>query len=269
LRDDDRVSLPYDDTGSDGRAVVLLHAGIADRSMWTELLPELAAAGYRGIALDLPEFGEAELVPDSAPYREVLKSMDALGVADAVLVGNSFGGAVALRVAAAAPERLSGLVLVSTPPVPLMPSPELQRAWNEEAAALERGDVEAAVSAVVDAWTLPDAPDQLRDRVARMQRRAFEHQLGVEETEFPDPLDADPHALRRVAAPVLIAAGQSDLPDFRHGARRLAELFERTEVVMIRNAGHLAPLEQPEAFRDLLLEYLQAHVAIERPPTSA
>jgi len=233
--------------------------------MWTELLPQLAAAGYRAIALDLPGFGQAELAPESAPQREVLETMDALGAGSAVLVGNSFGGDVALRIAAVAPERLRGLVLVSTPPVPLKPSPELQEAWDEEAAALERGDIEAAVRAVVDAWTLPDAPEALRRRVARMQRRAFEHQLGKEVVDAPEPLDADPDALRRVAIPVLIAAGESDMPDFRNGAQQLAQLFERTELVTIPNAGHLAPLEQSEAFSDLLLEYLQAHAPIEGP----
>jgi pimeloyl-ACP methyl ester carboxylesterase len=170
-----------------------------------------------------------------------------------------------LRIAAVAPERLRGLVLVSTPPVRLKPSPELQEAWDEEAVALERGDIEAAISAVVDAWTLLDAPEALRQQVARMQRRAFEHQLGVEIVDAPDPLEADPDALRRVAIPVLIAAGESDMPDFRNGAQQLAQLFERTELVTIPNAGHLAPLEQSEAFRDLLLEYLQAHAPIEGP----
>jgi pimeloyl-ACP methyl ester carboxylesterase len=232
--------------------------------MWSELLPQLAAAGYRAIALDLPEFGEADLGPASAPYHEVVASMDALGVDRAVIVGNSFGGGVALRVAAVAPERLLGLVLVSTPPVPLDPSPALQKAWDDEEAALERGDVDAAVDAVVDAWTLPDAPEELRQRVARMQRRAFELQLGVEAADGPDPLDADPGALTRLSCPVLIAAGESDLPDFRTGGHQLAELFERAEVVTIPNAGHLAPLEQPGAFRDLLLEYLEARAPVKR-----
>jgi pimeloyl-ACP methyl ester carboxylesterase len=46
--------------------------------------------------------------------------------------------------------------------------------------------------------------------------------------------------------------------DFRDGAQQLAEQFERAEVVTLPGAGHLAPLEQPDAFRDLLLEYLKA-----------
>jgi 3-oxoadipate enol-lactonase len=260
------VPLPSDDTGSNGPAVVLLHAGIADRRMWSELLPELATAGYRAIALDLPGFGDAELPPESAPFLDVLETMDALGVADAVLVGNSYGGDVALRVAALAPERVRGLVLVSTPPVALDPSSELEGAWDAETAALERGDVDAAVSAVVEAWILPGAARELRERVAAMQRRAFELQLGVEVVDGPDPLDAGTQALKDVAVPALVACGESDLPDFRDGAEKLAELFERAEVVTIPDAGHLAPLEQPEAFRDLLLEYLGVQAPTGRSP---
>jgi pimeloyl-ACP methyl ester carboxylesterase len=232
--------------------------------MWTELLPQLAAAGYRAIAPDLPGFGEAEITSDGAPdHRQVLDTMDALGVQSAVLVGNSFGGDVALRVAAVSPERVCGLVLVSTPPPRLEPSPELEAIWEEEAAALDRGDIDAAVTAIVDGWTQPGAPESHRERVARMQRRAYEQQLGVDVADAPHPLDADPDALKRVDVPVLIAAGESDMPDFRDGAHQLARLFEHAELLTIPESGHLAPLEQPEAFRDLLLGYLREHVPID------
>jgi pimeloyl-ACP methyl ester carboxylesterase len=50
------VTLPHDEAGS-GPAVVLLHAGVADRTMWSEHLEHLADAGYRAVAMDLPGFG--------------------------------------------------------------------------------------------------------------------------------------------------------------------------------------------------------------------
>ncbi len=50
--------LPYDEAGS-GPVVVLIHAGIADRTMWSDHLEPLAAAGYRAVAVDLPGFGKA------------------------------------------------------------------------------------------------------------------------------------------------------------------------------------------------------------------
>jgi pimeloyl-ACP methyl ester carboxylesterase len=251
-----RVMLPHDDLGA-GATVVLLHAGVADRTMWAVLVPALAAAGYRAIAIDVPGFGEAPAAPQHAPHRAVLDTMDALNVERAALVGSSFGGAVSLRVAATAPDRVSALVLVSTPAPGIEASAQLQAAWKAEDSALDRGDVEGAVAAVVDAWTLPGAPAQLRDRIAAMQRRAFALQdARGEATDADDPLDEHPEALRMLDIPALVAVGELDMPDFRLGAHALAQQLRHAQLVVIPGARHLAPLEQPAAFCELLLDYL-------------
>ena len=126
--------------------------------MWAEHLRPIADAAHRVVAMDLPGFGEAPPVEKSAPWLDVLQTMDALSIERAALVGSSFGGAVALRVAVVAPQRVSALVLASAPPPRLEPSSALQAAWEAEESALQRGDIEAAVAAVLDAWMLPDAP---------------------------------------------------------------------------------------------------------------
>ncbi len=251
------VRLPYDEVG-DGAPVVLLHAGVADRRIWSEQLEPLAAAGYRVIAPDLPGFGEAPPASEAdAPWSDVLETMDALGVDRAALVGNSFGGVVALRVAAVAPDRVTALVLISAPPPDLEePSPGLAAAWAAENSALERGDIEAAVQAVVDAWTLPDAVPELRERIADMQRRALIAQTNAPEApEAPDPLEGQ-GGLTEIAVPALVAAGERDMPDFREGARTMADQLPLARHIEIPGAGHLAPLETPGAFRELLLAFL-------------
>lgn len=250
--------LPHDEAGS-GPVLLLLHAGIADRTMWAEHLEPLAAAGYRAIAVDLPGFGEAPVAPgEQAPWADVLETMDALAIDRAALVGNSFGGAVALRIAAVAPLRVSALALISSPAPELEPSPELQAAWEAEESALDRGDIDAAVEAVVGAWTLPDAPQALRDRVAAMQRRAFVVQAEAGSVaEAPDPLDQNRDALSRLDVPTVVAAGDHDLVDFRHGAELLARSLPNARHAVIQDAGHLAPMETPETFRGLLLDFLR------------
>jgi pimeloyl-ACP methyl ester carboxylesterase len=249
--------LPHDEAG-EGPAILLLHAGVADRSMWAEHLEPLAGAGYRAVAVDLPGFGEAPVEPgEQAPWNDVLAAMDELDIKRAALVGNSFGGAVALRMAVAAPERLAALALISAPAPGLEPSSQLQAAWQAEQEALGRGDLEAATRAVVDAWTLPDAPDALREQVAAMQRRAFELQAsGGQVSEAPDPVEEDPDALRRLEIPALVAVGERDMLDFRRAAKALAGGLRRAQLAMIDDAGHLAPLETPAAFRALLLGFL-------------
>jgi pimeloyl-ACP methyl ester carboxylesterase len=249
------VLLPHDELGG-GSPVVLLHAGIADRTMWTEHLGPLAEAGHRAIAMDLPGFGEASVPAEQAPWRDVLETLDALDVEQAALVGNSYGGAVAVCVALTAPDRVASLVLVSAPAAGLDPSHELEAAWSAEESAIEAGDVEAAVQAVVDAWLLPDAPASLRERVAAMQRRAIELQLPAGEIpEAEDPLETNPDAPANLALPALVMAGEHDMPDF-HAAAEVYARQLRAENALIPGARHLAPLEEPEAFRERLIGFL-------------
>jgi pimeloyl-ACP methyl ester carboxylesterase len=249
--------LPHDELGR-GPAVVLLHAGVADRRMWSDVLPAVAGAGYRAIAIDLPGFGEAAVAADSAPHSSVVETLDALGVVRSAFIGVSFGGAVALRVAAVAPPRIGRLMLVSTPAPGVEPSAELLAVWDAEEAALQRGDIDAAVRAVVDAWTLPGAPVGLRDRVARMQRRAFELQaVGDGLDAVDDPLEHNPTVLETLDIPTLVAHGEFDMQDFVLGAQQLSRQLRGGPVVVIPGAGHLAPLERPQAFSDLLLKFLR------------
>ncbi len=239
--------------------MVLLHAGVADRRMWTEHLQPLAEAGFRAVAVDLPGFGEAPPPQgEDAPWADVLQFMDDLGVERAALVGNSFGADVALRAALVGANRVSAVVLCSARAPGIGPYPELEAAWEAENAAIDRGDIEAAVGAVVDAWTLPDASHALRERVAEMQRRAFE--LQAEEStavEAPDPVEQRPDDLTRLDVPALVTVGERDKRDFLEAAEVLAEMLPHGRHALIEGAGHLPPLERPEAFRELVVGFVR------------
>jgi pimeloyl-ACP methyl ester carboxylesterase len=226
--------------------------------MWAEHLDPLAQAGYRAVAMDLSGFGEAAVAAgEQAPWIDVLATMDAAEIHEAVIVGNSFGGAVALRAAVLAPQRVSALALISAPAPGVDPSPELEAACAVEESALERGDLDGAVAAVIDTWTLSDAPATLREQIARMQRRAYERRSDAEEiSAAEDPIENDPESLRRLEVPTLIAVGEHDKREFRRGAELLATTLPNARLEVIEGAGHLAPLETPETFRALLLDFL-------------
>jgi pimeloyl-ACP methyl ester carboxylesterase len=250
------TDLPFEQAG-EGPAVMLVHAGIADRRMWRDHLPWLAAEGWHAIAPDLPGFGDFAPSDDPpAPWDLLGDVLDELSIDEAVVVGCSFGGAVALRLAVTAPERVRALGVISAPAPGLEPSPQLEAAWTEETQALERGDLDAAVDAVLAAWLRPDAPGDLRDLVGAMQRRAFELDPNGEMPQPPDPLDEHPERLREIAVPALIAVGESDMPDFAWSAQVLADALPRASHHVIAGAGHLAPLETPGAFRELLSGFL-------------
>lgn len=253
--------LPFDESGT-GRAVMLLHAGICDRRMWNETLDALAVAGYRAVAVDLPSYGDAGLDASRlyAPWVDVLATLDSLNIQESVLVGVSAGGAVALQVAAVAPERVSALCLVSARVGDDQhPSPQLKAAFDAEVIPAEAGDLEAAVAGVLEHWLMPDAPATLRDRVAEMERRSLEIQLAAgDPPEAPDPLAEQPDALEAISAPTLVCVGEHDLPDFHAAADELSARLPRAvgPAVLIPGSRHLAPLEAPDVFRKHLLDFL-------------
>lgn len=112
-------------------------------------------------------------------------------------------------------------------------------------------------SSVLDAWLPDNTPAELRERVATMQRHAFEVQTAAAEpAEAEDPIEADPEALGRLEMRALVAVGELDIPDFLAGAEALAQRLRRARHVVIPGAAHLAPLEQPAAFRELLLGFV-------------
>lgn len=76
-----------------------------------------------------------------------------------------------------------------------------------------------------------------------------------------DPLDEDPAALRTLRIPAVVGVGEHDMPDFFHGGESLARDLGAGEVVVIPGAGHLAPLEHPAAFCELLVNVMKG----ERP----
>jgi pimeloyl-ACP methyl ester carboxylesterase len=228
--------------------------------MWSEHLQPLAEAGLRVLALDLPGFGEAPVpTSEDAPWNDVLATLEALGIERATLVGNSFGGAVALRVAAIAPQRVSRMVLVSAPVPGVEPSAALRAAWAAEEDALEDEDVAGAVQAVIEHWLPQQAPENMRSSIASMQQRAFELQLEAEEVpEGEDPLEEGLTPLVANPMSTLVLVGEHDMEDFHTGAELLAQVLPDAHTVVVTGASHLAPLEAPEMFREQLLAFLAA-----------
>ena len=220
------MSVWYDVHG-EGPAVVLVHAGIADSRMWEPQLDSFSES-HTVIRVDLPGFGHSEIETNPVSYRgAIAEALDAAGVAQATVVGTSLGGRAALEFALDAPERVSALVLVGSGIDDHEWSEQVEAYGAEEETALERGDVERAVSLNVDFWvagprrTLDEIDPAVRELAVEMQRHAFE------QSEGHDDLRAarlDPPASQRlgdVAVPTLVVTGDEDVEDI-HRDRRAA-----------------------------------------------
>jgi 3-oxoadipate enol-lactonase len=243
--------ISHDATGS-GPAVLLVHAGVADRRMWDPQLPDLAPR-HRVVRVDLRGFGDSPLPPE--PYDHVtdlVAVLDKVGVDRAAVVGASFGGLVAQELAHRCPERVERLLLVCPASALLEPDDELEAFWAREEQLLEEGDLAAATALNVDTWCGPEASPEARELVSAMQRRAFDLQL-----EREDPgIDEEPGNPSQITAPALVVSGDHDLAAFRRSADALARALPRGRLRTLPWAGHLPSLERPDEVGRLMIDFL-------------
>ncbi|MFI9327040.1 alpha/beta fold hydrolase [Kitasatospora sp. NPDC052868] len=253
------MTLAYDATG-DGPALVLLHSGVCDRRMWDPQWSALADAGYRVVRCDFRGFGETPL-PDRRhnDAEDVLDLLDALGIDRAALIGSSFGGRVALEIAARHPDRVSAMVLLCAGLPGHEPTDVLRAFGDREDSLLEAGDVAGAVELNVDTWLGPDAQEAVRDELRGMQRHAFDVQLAAPEGAGRIAVETD---LSAIKAPCLAVSGGHDLADFRQIAARLPDLLADARHLELPWAGHLPGLERPAAVADLLTGFLRETVPV-------
>ena len=107
------------ETGRGERALVFLHGVSGGAAGVIDILPRLTPPGWRGLAWDMPGYGASapvEPMTFDSLAGALVDLLDAAGLAQAVLVGHSFGGMVALQAAVRFPERISGLVLACCRP---------------------------------------------------------------------------------------------------------------------------------------------------------
>ena len=113
-----RGSIAYEERGS-GQALVLVHANAGDHHNFDSVLPALAVH-FRTLAVDLPGFGESQALhsPESSTATHMADALAefvaALGLENAVFIGNSVGGYAAARLAISAPARVRALILVDS-----------------------------------------------------------------------------------------------------------------------------------------------------------
>jgi 3-oxoadipate enol-lactonase len=258
------VSVWFDVHG-EGPAVVLVHAGVADSRMWEPQLRTFPAS-HRVVRVDLPGFGESPFETDVVSYRGAIReALDGAGVERAALVGTSLGGRSALELALDSPERVSALVLVGPGLDDHDWSEQVEAFGAEEEAALQRGDLDAAVTANLRLWLAGprrdlDAVDpQVRELVAEMQRQAFRLSKGHDDLQA-DRLDPPASArLAEVQVPTLVLTGDEDVDDIHAIAERLQREISGAERATISDAAHLPSLERPDEFDRIVLAFLGKH----------
>ena len=223
--------------------VVLLHSALGDSRLWRRQIDVLRKE-FDVVAPDLPGWGTTALPTEAFSFVD--------GVAaelPAALVGNSFGGAVALRTALAHQDKVERLALVGSGLPAWDWTEEMRDYFTAEEDAIEAGDLDAATEINLEFWVAPAHRDEVRPQ----QRRALELQT---EHDEPEVLWPDMAPLSTLRIPTLVVVGEDDKADFRAIAQHLAEEIPDADLAIVPGAGHLVGVDQPEELNALLLEFL-------------
>jgi pimeloyl-ACP methyl ester carboxylesterase len=158
------MPLAYDDAGTGEPAVVLVHGwGFGNPSHLVPQFEHLARV-RRALKLDLPGQGRSDRPPPSFGFADcaaaLVAVLDAAGVDRAIVCGHSFGGRLAVEVAAAFPSRIAGVALLD--PVILFPEPVRMQALTGLVPALKSGNWLTALEAYFSRLFSPYDPPELK-----------------------------------------------------------------------------------------------------------
>jgi pimeloyl-ACP methyl ester carboxylesterase len=241
---------------------VLIHGFGGDKETWLMLAPLLKRR--RGLVIvDLPGHGRSSDIADAATPRRhgaaVTGVMDALGIGRAVLIGNSLGGGIALRIAANAPERVAALALIDST-TPWSHETDEAQSWAESDNPLIPGGGERATKAFMErvAEKQPAVPQAVIRYVAARRaaagprlRRLFSDFIRARGAE------AIPAELESIRTPALLIHGERDRVIGVASSHRLARHLPASALHVLPGVGHVPQLETPGRVARLIERFVQ------------
>jgi pimeloyl-ACP methyl ester carboxylesterase len=254
--------LAYDDYGP-GPVVVLLHGFPLSRKIWSAQESSVGSM-YRVIAPDLRGFGESA-APEGVYTMDVMAAdvielLDALQITQPVVLGGlSMGGYVAFALMARYPGRFRALMLIDTRAA--ADTPEAARAREELAATVEatrstRQVVDAMIPKLFSEQTRLHRAELIPPVRASMERNSPRAVAAALRGMARRP-DSTP-ALPGITVPTLVLVGAHDAITPVDESRKMAEKLPNARLSIIPDAGHLAPLENPEPANEAILSFLDS-----------
>ncbi|MDO1481864.1 alpha/beta fold hydrolase [Rhodococcus ruber] len=247
---------------ADAETVVLLHGsgpGANAWGTWRSTIPTLTRT-MRVVAPDLLGFGYTERPADmhapATSVKHIVDLLDALELSRVSVVGNSYGGGVALRLAVQHPERIHRLVLMGSAGVQFTVTPGLAKVWGYRpsiAAMRELVDILAYDSSLVTDELL-----ELRYQASLRAgvQEAYEQMFAEPFQSIVDDLAVDEELISALPHQTLLIHGREDTVVPPSTSTRLFELIPNSELHIFGKCGHWTQFEHTEAFNTLLSTFL-------------
>jgi 3-oxoadipate enol-lactonase len=251
---------------SDDPVIVLLHGLLFDGGMWSGQVEALAALG-RVLVIDGPGHGKSELPPPFSleDHGDALAdALVAIGVARAIVIGHSWGGMVALRLAIRHAKLVHAIAVVDSSAAPeermnvikyrafitfarrfglplWFVQAQLAHVLFGASALAERSDLVAAFTRRVNGYS--------RDGLARAAKAVVVYR----KTIVPD--------LARITAPTLVVCGRDDAATPPARSEEIARGVRGATIAWIEASGHMSPIERPAAVADVLAKLTRERLA--------
>ena len=244
---------------------MLIQTALAPDALLPLAAETVLAEGYRiidcrrrGYGLSTPITGPGSIIRDAADCLAVLEHV---GIDSAHVLGVSYSGAVALEVAAIAPEAVASLTLIEPPPRQGPPAAEFVASNQQLIDIFECAGVTAALESFTQvsgapSWRVERATAD-PESVARIEQNAT--------TFFTADVPAllswqfDANCAAALTSPVLYIGGEDSHPWFTHVHRWVKELFPQCEDHLIPGAGHSVVTSHSADVARLLTDFLARH----------
>lgn len=240
--------LSYLEAGGGDRTVLLIHGNFAGKSRWREVLADPPPGSWL-LAPDLPGFGKSTgargFSPSMTSYAESLaRFLDNMNIQSPVLVGHSFGAAVAVELALTDPERFPAMLFLSPVPLEGYHTPDYLYPVLDSYRFDRYGLRQALMYAIS-----PHVPSYLEDLVAEAGMMHPANFTGNVRLLSQWSVNG---RVRLYKGPVLVASGHQDNLVSPYSARTTARAFPAGEYVSLGDVGHSPQMEAPGMVRHLL-----------------
>ncbi|MEL1242464.1 alpha/beta fold hydrolase [Flavobacterium flavipallidum] len=256
------AQLYYEELGT-GEPLIFIHGHSFDHSEWDPQFFEFAKK-YRVIRYDCRGYGYSDMPKEGEPFlhaEDLLKVMDALKIKKAHLVGLSMGGFIATDFLALHQDRLLSATMASGD---VFPVPGPSEPWTKEQLFVRRVEIEK----MKEAGTMNQKWEWLNALMRKGGTNLENIRRPVWDMIYKwdqwQPLHAEPRLVlgndvvpilkkQKVTVPVMILTGEID----KEHPNKLIECIPMAKQVIVSNAGHVSNLENPEAFNQLVFEFLK------------
>jgi 2-hydroxymuconate-semialdehyde hydrolase len=255
------IQTNYHDVGT-GSPVLLIHGsgpGVSAWANWRLTLPRLATR-FRVLAPDMVGFGYTERPADirydmDTWVGRAVGFIDALGLEKVDVVGNSFGGALALALAIRYPQRVRRLVLMGAAGVPFQLTPGLDAVWGYQPSV-------EAMRKLLDIFAydrrlVNDELAELRYRASIRPgvQEAFAAMFPAPRQRWVDALASPKEKIRALPHEVLIVHGREDRVIPLSNAITLAKWIHRSQLHVFGRCGHWTQIEHADRFARLVADF--------------